>query len=306
MAFRYNSTSDGTELFGYAGGRLTTVLNAKVALTWNSDGYIGISTEAPTTDLTFGKNSSGVRKIMIERTTATGMLAWGTPLHVVAGGATSGQSDKSGGELRLSGGISVGTGTSFVSFYTATAGASGTGDNNPTEKMRITGNGFVGFNRTTATYPIHVGGNTGNGNGAYLSAAGTWTNSSSRSFKDRFENLNSEDILNKIEHLEINGWYYKETNEYHIWPFAEDFYTAFGTGDKNNKDVQKYLAAGDVAGVGLYAVQQLIRQNKQQQQQINSLLIENAALKTKTEEIDLLKAEIEQIKRQINTNSSQK
>jgi len=47
--------------------------------------------------------------------------------------------------------------------------------------------GFLVINRLDGDHPIHVGPDGGgNGNGAYLSSGGTWTNVSSRSFKERF------------------------------------------------------------------------------------------------------------------------
>ncbi|MBI5219965.1 MAG: hypothetical protein HY958_13645 [Bacteroidia bacterium] len=159
--------------------------------------------------------------------------------------------------------------------------------------LTILKNGFTAFNRASTTYPIQVGNAPTNGNGAYLSVGGAWTNGSSREFKDRFKKLDKQDILSKIETMDLQGWYYKETNEYHIWPFAEDFYDTFGTGDNNNKDVARYLSAADVAGVGLVAVQELIKQNETQQKQIEALQNEN---KSKNKEIDKLKAEIESIK----------
>lgn len=46
--------------------------------------------------------------------------------------------------------------------------------------------GFLVVNRLDGDYPIHVGTNATNGNGAYLTAGGVWTNASSRAKKDRF------------------------------------------------------------------------------------------------------------------------
>jgi uncharacterized small protein (DUF1192 family) len=129
------------------------------------------------------------------------------------------------------------------------------------------------INRQANTYPFQVGTTAANGNGAYLTAGGTWFNASSKTLKDRFATIDKTDLLSKIENLDIKGWFYKETQEYHIGPFAEDFYNAFGTGVLNEPVyLGKSLAASDVAGVSLLAVQQLIK------------------------EIELLKAEIEKLK----------
>jgi hypothetical protein len=131
----------------------------------------------------------------------------------------------------------------------------------------------IAFHRQADTYPFQVGTTVANGNGAYLTAGGTWTNTSSITLKDRFVTINNNDLLTKIKNLDIKGWFYKESQEYHIGPFAEDFYNAFGTGVLNEPNyLGKSLAASDVAGVSLLAVQQLIK------------------------EIELLKAEIEKLK----------
>lgn len=147
-------------------------------------------------------------------------------------------------------------------------------------------NGKIGINNTSPTYPLQVGTTTSNGNGAYVTIGGTWTNGSSRTFKDRFIALNASDVINKIIGIEVKGWYYKETNEYHIGPVAEDFYTAFGTGDKNSTNVNKYLSPSDVAGVTMIAIKELIKENESQKQKIE----------IQQTEIDELKAEIESIK----------
>ncbi|MBI5540121.1 MAG: hypothetical protein HY951_08685 [Bacteroidia bacterium] len=143
---------------------------------------------------------------------------------------------------------------------------------NPLVNGDFTNDRFA-VNRQADTYPFQVGTDATTGNGAYLTAGGTWTNTSSITLKDRFVTINNNDFLTKIKNLEIKGWFYKETQEYHIGPFAEDFYNAFGTGVLNEPNyLGKSLAASDVAGVSLLAVQQLIK------------------------EIELLKAEIEKLK----------
>ena len=120
--------------------------------------------------------------------------------------------------------------------------------------------GMLALNRENADHPIHVGTNGTNGNGAHLTVGGTWTSTSSITKKDRFEDLD-DDILNLILELPVKKWSYKNTNERHIGPFAEDFFRLFGTGDLNNNDANQYLSTMDVAGVSLRGVQVLIDEN---------------------------------------------
>ncbi|MDX9695851.1 MAG: hypothetical protein RBT49_08675 [Bacteroidales bacterium] len=140
-------------------------------------------------------------------------------------------------------------------------------------------NNRIAFHAQATTYPLQVGTDETNGNGAYLSAGGAWTNTSSKTLKDRFVDLNKTELLFKIENLDIKAWYYKGTQEYHIGPFAEDFFDAFGTGDNNSPDANKSLSPSDVAGVSLIAIQELIKKNNEQQKKLDNYINENSELK---------------------------
>ncbi len=140
-----------------------------------------------------------------------------------------------------------------------------------------TNSGRLGINRDDhdggISYPIHVGTNTGNGNGAYLTAGGVWTNGSSRSFKENFQTLNSQELLLKISNLSVEAWNFKDSEERHIGPMAEDFVSAFDVGvvkEDGNRDNQ-YLSAEDVAGVALAGVKELIKENQGLKQTIEKL-----------------------------------
>ncbi|MCX8113395.1 MAG: hypothetical protein N3E49_09450, partial [Bacteroidia bacterium] len=147
--------------------------------------------------------------------------------------------------------------------------------------------GFLVVNRRDGDHPIHVGTNGTNGNGAYLSAGGTWTNASSRDKKDRFNPLSAQEVLQKIQQLPIQGWYYKGTQEYHIGPFAEDFYAAFGTGIQDMPEYARTsLAASDVAGVALVGIQALAQENAQLRDRLQALEAENAKLRTLLTDIE--------------------
>jgi hypothetical protein len=164
------------------------------------------------------------------------------------------------------------------------------------------GSGFLVINRLNGDYPIHVGTNGTNGNGAHLTGGGQWTDGSSRSFKERFVQYRPAEVLEKILQLPVEGYFYKGTQEYHITPMAEDFYRLFGTGvheiietdstgqlvRRPNPDVDKYLAASDVAGVALLGVQALHEENAQLRQRVADLETENAALRARLERLETL------------------
>jgi len=162
--------------------------------------------------------------------------------------------------------------------------------------------GSLVINRLDGDFPIHVGTDATNGNGAYLDPGGTWTNTSSRSFKERFVRYRPAEVLEKILQLPVEGYFYKGTEIYHITPMAEDFYRLFGTGvheiietdstgqlvRRPNPDVDKYLAASDVAGVALLGVQALHEENAQLRQRVADLERENAALRARLERLETL------------------
>ena len=153
-------------------------------------------------------------------------------------------------------------------------------------------NSRIAFHARATTYPLQVGTNATNGNGAYLSAGGVWTNTSSKSLKDRFVVLDRSSLLSKISDLTIEGWYYKGTREYHIGPFAEDFYNAFGTGDGESSEAEKFLSPSDVAGVALTGVQELIKKNLAQDQTIEN---QRKELESQQQQIDQLKILVEKL-----------
>ncbi|GIV23957.1 MAG: hypothetical protein KatS3mg025_1616 [Bacteroidia bacterium] len=158
--------------------------------------------------------------------------------------------------------------------------------------------GRVAINRwTEPQYPLQVGesGNTSTGNGAYVSGGGTWTNGSSISFKERFVDLDKQDILSRVCRLTIKGWYYKGTEEYHIGPFAEEFYSLFRTGAQDAPDVEKYISTVDPAGVALVSIQALVERLESQARRISQL---EEQLRTLSERVADLEAQNRQLRSQ--------
>jgi len=107
-------------------------------------GNVGIGTISPTNLLSLGGNSA--RIFWMERHTTANTA--GNTLTITAGGATSGATDKNGGNLLLQGGLSTGTGESGVAIYGCVAGASGTTDRTQTIAIQTLGN-KLGFYAVT-------------------------------------------------------------------------------------------------------------------------------------------------------------
>ena len=136
---------------------------------------------------------------------------------------------------------------------------------------------FWSFGRTSNEIgkAFQVGDDSTNGNGAYLTSGGVWTNASSIDFKTDIKRLSSSDLLSSINQLLVAKWRYKDTNEYHIGPFAEQFKKIFSLGVE---DDDKHISTMDIAGVSIIGIQELTSlvselqsENKELTQEINEL-----------------------------------
>jgi trimeric autotransporter adhesin len=123
-----------------------------------------------------------------------------------------------------------------------------------------------GITTTGPNHALQVGNNSTNGNGAFLTQGGTWTNTSSRIKKEDFSDIDGFDLLKKIQQMPVQRWKYKGTNEYHIGPVAEDFYNLFGLGTDD-----KGISTVDPAGIALAAIREQQRIIEKQNEQINQL-----------------------------------
>jgi trimeric autotransporter adhesin len=125
-----------------------------------------------------------------------------------------------------------------------------------TSNTMVFGNSSVnrfafGLNTTNANHALEVGEIVGDGNGAYLTQGGTWTNASDVNKKEDFTIMNGPDLLHKISLLPITRWKYKGSDEYHIGPMAQDFYKQFNVGTDD-----KGISTIDPAGIALAAIQE--------------------------------------------------
>ena len=180
---------------------------------------------------------------------------------------TSGNKNVAIGDIsNIDNGVSNGTAIGFNSRV-STSNTMSFGDENVDRWA-------FGIPTTSANHAMEVGTNSTNGNGAFLTQGGTWTNASDINKKEDFSELNGQDLLSRISQLKIERWKYKGTDEYHIGPVAQDFYRLFkvGTDDKS-------ISTIDPSGVALLAIQELTRQNE-------VLKDENLVLKKRLEVIE--------------------
>ena len=138
---------------------------------------------------------------------------------------------------------------------------------NSSSRMKIEADGQIAIARSSASHPVHVGTNSSTGNGAHVTAGGSWTNGSSRNFKSSFEDVDPVVILHKLADLPVTTWTYGNPDEgRHMGPVAEDFAEAFGLGAD-----ERYISTTDADGVAMAAIQGLYRLVMQQRKTIERL-----------------------------------
>jgi hypothetical protein len=133
---------------------------------------LGIGTSAPSYDLSFGGAAS--REIWLERATSGA----GNSLTVAAGGAQSGATDKAGGSLILSSGISTGTGWSNIQLQSYPAAAStNTTDNTLVTALKVFASGSASSGQGTLATTVKAtdGGGTDKNGGTLNLSSGTST-----------------------------------------------------------------------------------------------------------------------------------
>lgn len=133
--------------------------------------------------------------------------------------------------------------------------------------------GGMGLNRNNPAHPLHVGTNAGDGNGAHVTAGGTWTNGSSRSWKRNFRAIDKQELLHKLAELPIMQWQYhgEEDDVRHIGPVAEEFSESFGLGHDD-----RYITTIDADGVALAAIQGLYEKLLEKECEIAEIRLQKA------------------------------
>jgi hypothetical protein len=132
-------------------------------------------------------------------------------------------------------------------------------------------------NVTAASNRLTVIGGTGGI--ASLTNGGTWTNASSRGFKEGFAAVDTVDVLNRLLDMPITTWKYIGSAEgLHVGPVAEDFKAAFGLAGDG-----KSIATVDADGVAMAAIQGL---NAKLEAERDALKAENAELRERMTRIE--------------------
>jgi hypothetical protein len=99
---------------------------------------------------------------------------------------------------------------------------------------------------------------------------------SDRDAKEDFQEIDSQEVLEKVAELPVSNWTFKKekTGSRHIGPVAQDFHSAFGLGQDD-----KHIAPLDAAGVALAAIQGLNEKLAERDAEIADLKAELAEIK---------------------------
>ena len=114
------------------------------------------------------------------------------------------------------------------------------------DRLTITPSGNVGIDNNNPTEKLHVTGN--------ILASGTITPNSDRNAKTDITPADPAEILERVAALPIQHWRFKTEREgvKHVGPMAQDFHAAFGLGAH-----QTAIATVDADGVALAAIKGL-------------------------------------------------
>lgn len=129
-----------------------------------------------------------------------------------------------------------------------------------TTAFSVLGNGNVGIGTITPTYPLHMG------SGAHVTTGGTWTDASSREYKEDINDLSLESAKTVLEKLNpVTYTYKKEQEDQHVGFIAEDVPDLVATKDR------KGLSPMDIVAVVTKVVQDQQETIKDQGKEIQAL-----------------------------------
>ncbi|MGR3320193.1 MAG: tail fiber domain-containing protein [Candidatus Anammoxibacter sp.] len=135
--------------------------------------------------------------------------------------------------------------------------------------MRVAGDGNVGIGTTNPIHPLHMG------SGAHVTAAGVWTNASSREYKDNIRDLTVNEAMAALDGLRPSRFNYKvDKDDEYVGFIAEDVPELVATKDR------KGLAPMDITAVLTKVVQEQQRMLQDQRETIDVMKQEMGMMKS--------------------------
>ena len=111
------------------------------------------------------------------------------------------------------------------------------------------------------------------------SGGGSWGSISDRNLKENFEDVNGNEVLEKLDRMPLRTWNYKTQHAKirHLGPMAQDFHSAFRLGEDD-----LHISTVDADGIAFASIQALYRIVKQQNKRLKQ---ENKTLEKNIKEI---------------------
>jgi hypothetical protein len=107
-------------------------------------------------------------------------------------------------------------------------------------------------------------------------AATAWASLSDSNSKTDFEKIKPREILSKVAAMPVTSWHYKhDLKRRYIGPMAQDFHNAFGLGSDD-----KTISTLDSDGVMYAAIQGLVEELNDRDEEIEKLKMQNAEVLT--------------------------
>jgi hypothetical protein len=148
-----------------------------------------------------------------------------------------------------------------------------------------TDGGYLDVRNLTTAKTIVLTGTNGN-----VSAV-TFTTTSDRNVKERFTEVNPQEVLARVAALPIAEWSFKlDTATRHIGPMAQDFHAAFNIGADD-----KHIATVDEEGVALAAIKGLNQKLDEKDVEIRKLKEEAGVVDSLKRQNELLSARLAEL-----------
>ncbi len=251
-----------------------------------------------------GNTASGYQAL---NSNTTGGSNTSTGYQALAANTTGGSNTANGYRAldgNSTGGFNTATGyqaldSNTTGFYNTAAG--GGALNNNTSGANNTA---IGYNADVSTGNLTNA--TAIGNGATVNASNkvrlgnsavtviegqvAFSFASDRTRKENFRPVDTEDVLRKIQNLEVTSWNYigNDPKQFrHYGPMAQDFFAAFGHDEVGTIGTPTTLTSGDIDGILMLAMKAVEKRTAELRQ-------ENELLKAALEE---LKAEVKSLLR---------
>lgn len=269
-------------------GAVQVGTNDNVRMTVTGTGNVGIGTSDPVEELTIRKDQDNTTRLRIENysltdnasssiallTDVNGDKTFGLIMYAYRNNSTYGNDSliMANGSMRL---------RSNNNFYLL-----------PTNN--------VGIGTTSPTYPLHMA------SGAHVTSGGTWTDASSREYKDNIQDLTLDSAKATLDQLNpVTFVYKKEQDDQHVGFIAEDVPDLVATKDR------KGLAPMDIVAVVTKVVQDqqktIKSQNETIQAQSKEIQAQSKEIQAQSKEIQELKTMLQQtlaglsaVQRQVN------